>query len=120
MPDWRDVAGWSRHLVTRSAVNPALWLTAFVTPLGLYLSQHSLAPFSFMYFVLASLPVFLVIWQVVKFTNRDPDRLQTEQHLENKMLYSRIGDNLRGREVELIVDKRSQLINNPAMEQRNE
>lgn len=70
-------------------MNPALILCLIVCPLAL-LGSGSLfhfgqpVPASLMALI-ACWPLGIAGWQLIRFTVRDPDRLQREQHVENML-----------------------------------
>lgn len=83
----------TKRLRTSSAVVPALVLTAICTPCGLLAARFFEGALTFACFVLAMLPPFVAISQVIFFTFIDRDRLQNEDHVERKMMIAKgIGD----------------------------
>jgi hypothetical protein len=76
------------------------------------------APLNQFSFAAALIPPIVAVWQIIYFTNRDPDRLQTEVHIENKQLISTIGDNSRLIDGEIIIRPGAPLIDNPTKEDR--
>lgn len=92
----RDIANASRQVATKSAMNPILWMSAVVTPVSLILTNFAAAPFSYLLLAIACLPVIVGCWIFTHFARNDPDRLQSESHIEHMEMLSRIGDNAIG------------------------
>ena len=64
--------------------------------------------------LVAGAPVSVTLWQIVRFTIRDADRLQHERHIEAKMMISqRIGMNSNGEVKEVEIPRSGVLIDNP-------
>jgi len=85
------IAGVSRHIATSSALNPALLLCAICSPICFTLSYFTDGLLRAGFFLAGITPLTIAAWQIVRFTLNDPDRLQNDRHVENKMLISRFG-----------------------------
>ena len=108
--------GLGKGITTRSAMNPTLMLAFITTPLGIISAttlcicgQYVAAAISAAF---AAVPVAIAAYQLVRWTNTDPSRLQDHQHVENMYqlqhaIAVKDGDTVRAFEVS------SQLIDNP-------
>ena len=85
-------------------MNPALLLCLMVCPLafaaagGLFYAEQVFAALVFV--IIGIWPLGIAGWQIIKFTNDSPDRLQREEHLERmfemkSQLVVREGDKLK-------------------------
>lgn len=63
-----------------SALNPLLWLTGVVTPIGLLASLFAPAEMRVVVAVLAGVPVIATVLAYFVLLFRDPDRLQSEEY----------------------------------------
>ena len=108
----------TKSLKTSSAVAPSLLLTVICTPLGMAASRLSPAPFDLIFAVIAIVPVVLTVIQIVYFTFREPDRLQNERHVEQKMLLSRIPPQMGDHSSVVELDSSQNLMVNPMMKDR--
>lgn len=73
-------------MTTSSAMNPGLVFCCIVVPIGLLGGIsffHVGLPIPGAIFTLIGCyPIAIVGWQLIHFTNKEPDRLQREQHVE--------------------------------------
>lgn len=108
--------GVSRHIATSSVLNPTLLLALICSPLSLWLASKSEDALRYLFFVVGVAPIAVGLWQIVKFTNGDPDRLQNDKHVENKMLIGLFGDKASGKPKEILIPHSGELIDNPEIE----
>lgn len=120
--DQSHLATLASKISTSSAMNPGLIFCLVVTPVGL-LGAISLFQFGHpiaatLMSVIAAIPVAIVAWQIVRFTLRDPDRLQRDEHVQ-RMFQLRstlvVKDGSTIREFNVSND----LSGNPALEDQN-
>ncbi|WP_152542572.1 hypothetical protein [Sphingobium sp. Ant17] len=108
---------------TSSAMNPGLIFCLMICPLSL---GGSITLFRFGMPIPASAllaiccwPIGIVGWQLIRFTIKEPDRLQRDEHLQRMFeLKSTVGIKDHGQIKEVTVS--SQLATNPALENRSE
>lgn len=118
LPDFRDVASASRQVATQSAMNPILWQAAICTPAGMICSALAPAPISYFILALSAVPIVVGAWGVRFFAKRDANRLQSEAHVENMSMISRIGDNETARQV--LISRNSPISGNSSEEDAGE
>ena len=71
----------------KNILNSLLWLSAVTFPSGSATVAFGPWPGSLVVFVVSCIPVLSAIWYYRHWSNRDPDRLQTEGfNLENKAM----------------------------------
>lgn len=106
-------AAASKHLASSSALNPTLSLSLVAVAGGYGLAYFAPPPMSYAAFVVGTLPVLIACWQIVRFTLIDPDRLQHDTHVENKMMISLIGENSDSGTKQIIIKNDTPMIDNP-------
>ncbi|WDF71475.1 hypothetical protein [Novosphingobium sp. KACC 22771] len=76
-------------LVTSSAMNPTLLLClismTICVPVSGFLFIRDLPIPASVLLAIGAAPLSVGLWQLIKFTNKDPDRLQREEHNENML-----------------------------------
>lgn len=97
----RHVAAASRQVATYSAMNPILWKAAICSPVAMVCSVFAAEPLNYLLFALSSVPILVGAWGFVHFARIDPRRLQSEGHIEQMEIISKISDNRTGRILEL-------------------
>lgn len=109
-------------MITSSAMNPALLLCLIICPscivaaATLFAFNHPV-PASVL-LVIGCYPLGIAGWQLIRFTLKDPDRLQREQHIENKMqIRALVGIKDHGELKEVAVS--GQLMGNPKLEDQS-
>jgi hypothetical protein len=113
-PDPSPWVTFARQISTSSAVNPSLVLCAIVAPLCLLLAYLTEPPFNYGLASLGAAPILMTLWQIVRFTIKDPDRLQNDRHVEEKMRIGHlIGVNEGGQNRELPIALTPTMIDNP-------
>jgi len=76
----------AKGITTSSAMNPSLVLCLIMCPISLIAAcslfvAGKVVPGG-LFFLLGVSPAAVAMWQLVKWTNSDPDRLQREDHVE--------------------------------------
>lgn len=115
MSDENNIDGLWRHVLskgTSSATLPALILAAICVPSGFSFAALGPSPANYFGLAIAVVAVLFVMWQIVHFTIRDPDRLHNERHIEAKMAMGILG---QGRDIKRVDN--SQVGGNPVIEQ---
>lgn len=110
------------RMSTSSAMNPGLLFCLLVCPLC---SVGAISLFHFGLWIPASIftlmscfPVAIVGWQLIRFTIKDPDRLQRDEHLQRMFeLRSTVGIKDDGELKEITIN--GELEENPALEERS-
>lgn len=94
-----------RHIATSSALNPSLIALAIIAIPSLALSNFASPPLSDYLFYLVAATTGVVLLQIAFFTIFDRDRLQSEKHVEHKILLSQqrfgVRDGNNTREIEI-------------------
>ena len=104
-----------KTLRTKSAVNPALIFTAVCLAGGVPGAILATAPFNWVCAAIAVLGALTTALQIIFFTLFDRDRLQDEQHIENKLIINSVtpmvgdADNVIEIEAEQILSGNPQL-----------
>lgn len=93
LPEFRDITSASRQVATYSAMNPILWKTVICSPIAMICSVIAPSPLSYFLFFLSALPIVVGSIGFLYFMRTDPNRLQSEGHLQHMNVLSRIGDN---------------------------
>lgn len=107
-------------LRTKSAANPALIFAALCLAGGVPGALIAVAPTTYFFLGVIALGLLLAASQIIYFTLKDPDRLQDEQHVENKMLINSMNPML-GDSTHLIqLDAEPTMIGNPRLEDRRD
>jgi hypothetical protein len=119
MKDINGIAGVTRSIATSSVINPTLILSAICTPLALSAGYFSDGLIKLFFLIFAAIPPGLACWQIIKFTKQDPDRLQNERHVENKMMISQMGARIGSDGKDMPVEIGGKLESNPALKLRN-
>jgi hypothetical protein len=114
--DFKDVTAASRQVATYSAMNPILWKTAICSPLGIVCASFASAPLSYMIFALSALPILVGCWGFVYFAQSDPKRLQSEGHIQQMEVLSRIGGVHGENRIDVVLPADLPLIENPSKE----
>ena len=109
----KGFAAVSKHLASSSALNPTLQLALMAVLAGYTLAKFAPYPMNYMAFVIGTLPILIACWQIVKFTINDPDRLQHDTHVENKMMISLIGENSADGSRQIVINNEGPLTDNP-------
>ena len=91
LPSLRDVTSASSQVATKSAMNPILWKTAISFPVAVICSIQAESPLNYIILALGSLPMIVGSIVFPYFAKTDPDRLQSEVHLENMEMMARFG-----------------------------
>jgi len=121
--DQSHLATMATRISTSSAMNPSLMLCLMVTPLC-FLAAGSLFHLAqvlpaLLFVLIGVVPLGIASWQLVRFTIRDPDRLQQERHIENKMLIQhRMGIKEDGQFREVPLALSDTLTGNPQVQDR--
>lgn len=113
MRELDGIAGITRSIATSSALNPTLILAAICTPASLVLSRFSSGYEQVALLAIAGAVPLVALAQIVWFTIKSPDRLQHENHVENKMLISRMGENSNDGARQILIDNNTILTENP-------
>ncbi len=79
-------------VVTRSVLNPLLWLVAVVTPVSLVTAVVAEGVLRFLLFLLAILPVMAVLGAYAYFAKSAPGRLQSEEYQLKQHVLENLGD----------------------------
>jgi hypothetical protein len=116
LPEGQHLGQISKSLRTSSAVAPALLLTLICLPVGAAGALLSDPPSQLLFLALASLPPLAALAQITFFTFFDRDRLQNEQHVENKIFLSKVKPELGDAKGVIVLDQDQALIGNPAIE----
>jgi len=107
-----------QHISTSSALNPALIACAICVPTGLTLAGlASIIELKIVGAVIALAPVVATTFQLLYFTIKEPERLQSEKHIEHKMVIAhqisiRKGDDI----VDIALPIQSSVIENPSLD----
>lgn len=80
-------------VTTRSVLNPLLWLCGIISPLSLILAFAGDDAIRTPMLFFAGVPIVLISVAYTYFTVRDPDRLQSEEHLQELQRIKHLGDN---------------------------
>ena len=113
----QHLAQISKRLKTSSAVAPSLIFSAIALPFGSAGIAFGPTDFKDFFAVLAGVPVGLTALQIVFFTLFDRDRLQNEEHLEKRMLLSRLSPEMGDANSTITLDQQSRdLKENPSLE----
>lgn len=106
----------SRQVVTRSILNPILWLNAIVWPstlAALTVLPPDLRP---VVLIVACSCVGVAVVAYGYFSLRDPDRLQSEDFVLQQQMVARLGDNRTREEISLPGGSGELLTENKALE----
>lgn len=103
IPNYRDIGSASKQVATQSAMNPLLWKTVISFPIAAIVSIFAPAPLNYAILAVGSLPVIFGCLNFTYFAFRDPNRLQSEKHLENMEIIggSRMLDRATGEVIEI-------------------
>ena len=103
MPNYRDIGTASKQVATHSAMNPLLWKTVISFPVAAVASIFAPDPLNYFILGAGSLPIVFGCLNFTLFAIRDPDRLQSEKHLENMEIIggSRMLDQNTGEVIEI-------------------
>lgn len=117
------LATMAGRMTTSSAMNPGLLFCLMVTPVSIVASGslfhfgHWMAGSGFA--AIAAIPVAIVSWQLVRFTLKEPDRLQKDEHLQRMFeLKNSVAIKDHGELVQIPVS--STLSQNPALEDKSD
>ncbi len=111
-----SMATASRHVATRSVLNPILWLSGIVWPAALAAMAFAPAPFNYFAAAVGGLTVLMALSAYAYFALKDPDRLQTEEFRLQQQMVARLGDNRSHEEIALSVGEQSRLTANTVIE----
>jgi hypothetical protein len=103
-------------------MNPTLLLCVITIPVciatsGWLFVENAVAPASII-LAFGCSPIAIALWQIVRFTKTDPDRLQREEHNEN-MLQIRHGLSVKQGNMIIEMPISNQLTENPKIEDRH-
>lgn len=89
----------SKHVATRSVLNPLLWLSAIITPVCVVAALFASDALLYALIGLAALPPLATVLGFLGFAFSNPNRLQSEEFIiQQQLVAAQIGDN-RTREV---------------------
>jgi hypothetical protein len=104
-PELPDGSAWGsvlRQITTSSAVNPTMLVSIAAMLIGFLGLRFAPASSAFVFQILILAPLTVFLCQVVFFTLKDPDRLQDDEHVENKMVIAKsIGMMKDGKPIEV-------------------
>ena len=109
--NWAEI---SRSISSSSAMNPALLTVLLTTGPSLIILPFVPPPVAFFLMATAAAPVAVTLWQIVKFTNRDPWQLRNDRHVE-RMTELRLGRRSDDGYEDLIIPPGGALVENPAI-----
>ena len=109
-----------KTLRTKSAANPALIFAAICLAGGVPGALIADSPASLFFFGVIAIGILLAAAQIAYFTIKDPDRLQDEHHIENKMLINAITPMLGDADTVIEIDAQPVLSGNPQLEGRSD
>ena len=118
LPDFQDVTAASKQVATYSAMNPILWKTVICSPVGIICSAIAPSPINYFILALSSIPILVGSWGFVHFAKTNADRLQSEGHIEQMRVLSRIGDNENSTTIS--VSANNPRGGNPALEDKSD
>jgi hypothetical protein len=113
--DDKHLAQIRKRLKTSSAVVPSLIFSLIAIPTasaGMILGSETTRP---MFMVLLLVPVVLTAGQILFFTIFDRDRLQNEEHVERKMLLTRMKPEIGDAHSTVEIDADGKIVNNPTL-----
>lgn len=84
------------RVTTRSVLNPLLWLCGIVTPLGLILASAGDEAIRAPMLLIACAPILFIAVAYTYFAVREPDRLQSEEHIQELQRIKHLGDSEAG------------------------
>jgi hypothetical protein len=116
LPKIRDIAWLTRQVATRSAMNSNLWQSAITTPFAIVACLYAPEPLNYMLLALGALPIVTGQSVFVYFARKDPQRLQSEAHIEKmETLPPRIGSRASGETVEIELKPNAPATDNPML-----
>ena len=110
--NWAEI---SRSISSSSAMNPALLTVLLATVPSLILLPLVPPPVTYFLMITAAAPMAVALWQIVRFTNRDPSQLRNDKHVE-RMTELKLGRRNDNGYEEWILPANGPLIENPAIE----
>jgi hypothetical protein len=115
IPGFESAAGMTKSVATSSALNPILTLSAICSPIALAIAAFSGQWDNPLLTGLALGPPAIAIFQILLFTFIDRDRLQSERHIETKMVLNQMNNQIGDKSGTVTIqDQKS--INNPSLE----
>ena len=90
IPDYKDISHASKQVATNSAMNPILWKTAISFPFGVVCCLFAPTPLNYIILAVGSIPMLIGVVSYGFFVRNDPDRLQSETHIENMEILARM------------------------------
>lgn len=113
-PENGHLAELTKSLKSSSAAVPSLLYTLIVTPISLFASFYSPPPMQYAFALIAAFPVVITGFQISFFSIADKDRLQNEEHVEKKMMISRMTPQIGDAHSTIEIQDDQELIENPA------
>lgn len=114
LPSLRDVTSASSQVATKSAMNPILWKAAISFPVSIVCSLYAPEPLNYIIVAIGSLPIVVGSLVFPYFAKTDPNRLQSEVHLENMEMMARFGTKEPGKVI--TIESRDTVTNTPHLE----
>jgi hypothetical protein len=112
MSIWKGWAGFARSISSSSVMNPTLLTILMVTTPSLALVYFAPLPLTYFFMVMAAAPLFVGLWQICRFTLRDPYQLRNDRVTERAMEL-RIGSQTANGFNEVLLPATTVLIDNP-------
>ena len=113
LPNYRDISAASNQVATKSAMNPMLWKSAIAFPVGAVCAVFAPEPLNYMILTVASLPIIVGSIVFPFFARFDPDRLQSETHIENMEILARFG--VKGSDEVITIESDQSASNQPKL-----
>jgi hypothetical protein len=115
IPGYDSAAGMTKSVATSSALNPILTLSAICTPIALGIAAWFDQWSNPALIGLAVTPPLVAVLQIILFTFLDRDRLQSERHVETKMVLNQMSNQIGDKDGTITVLNQAP-INNPSLE----
>ena len=115
MNQFDGLARVTKTVATSTALNPTLMLAALLGLPCFLLGFFSPVPISYLLDVCGVAVLVTAIWQIIRFTIHDPDRLQNDRHVENKMMISTLGGKFGDEKLEIAIPANAISTANPHM-----
>ncbi|UOR08089.1 hypothetical protein LCM18_07530 [Qipengyuania flava] len=83
-------------------MNPILWKSTIISSVAIICATFASEPLNYIILGIGSVPVLVGSWGFLHFARNDPQRLQSESHIEQMEMLSRIGQ--RGEDSKKVID----------------
>ena len=102
LPKYSEIANSTAQVATKSAMNPILWKAGIAFPVATICSLFAPSPLNYIIFAVGAIPIIVGSISFKKFADTDPQRLQSETHIENMEIIEKMGRIYDGEIIDVI------------------